>query len=421
MVEKLEEKRRSPILFFKNVAGSAVPLVTNVCGSLGRIALALGVPLRGIGERYATAVARPISPQVVDAESAPVREVTWTSEQVDLSFLPQLIYHAEDAAQPYLTASICVARDPETGHVNLSYHRLMIASRNTTGILMEPGKHLHQIHQKYARRGESMPLAVFIGAHPAWSVGALYSGPLSEYDVIGGLLQAPLPVVECLTQPGLCVPARAELVLEGIVSAEAELDEGPFGEFTGYGTGKTKTPKFTITALTHRRDLILQDIVSGKLEHLILPSPAIEYRTLQDARAVAPGVKWIQLLAPLTVLVGLEKADEAEPRKIIERLVRADIYAKHVFVVDADVGAVDPREIFSAMALQVQASSRVFIFPDEQGTPLDPSCPANNGRSAKMGIDATRSQVSARPVTRNRIPEAVLAAIDVEAILKGRS
>ena len=40
ILTKLEAQQRSPILFFKRVTGTALPVVTNVCGSMGRIAFA---------------------------------------------------------------------------------------------------------------------------------------------------------------------------------------------------------------------------------------------------------------------------------------------------------------------------------------------------------------------------------------------
>lgn len=419
IVVKLEEQKRSPILYYKNVRGSRLPLVTNVCGSMGRLALALEVPLKSVGERYGQAVEAPIPPVII-AGPAPVQENIWTGEQVDLGILPALVYHQDDSPNPYITAAIAVARDPENGHVNLSYHRLMIASKNTTGILMERGKHLDAIYQKYVALGRDMPVAIFIGAHPLWSLGALYSGPLSEYDVIGGLLKTPLPLVECVTQKGIFVPSHAELVLEGTVAHDRMIEEGPFGEFTGYGTGRTETPPFTVTAMTFRNELIFQDVVSGHMEHLLLSVPAIEYRTLKDARSVSPNVAWVNNPAPLTTVVGLKKTDDAEPKKILDKLIRADIYAKHVIIVDAGVSAGELREVVAAIALNVQATKNLYIYPDEQGTPLDPSCPTNSGRGAKMGIDATTPIEPPRPVTKNRIPQAVLDAIDLSAILPRR-
>ena len=73
-------------------------------------------------------------------------------------YLPQLVYHQDDAPNPYVTAAIIVARDPQTGKSNLSFHRLMIMNENTTSIFMARGKHLDLIYRKYESAGEPMPI-----------------------------------------------------------------------------------------------------------------------------------------------------------------------------------------------------------------------------------------------------------------------
>jgi UbiD family decarboxylase len=412
---KLEEKQRSPILVFHDVIGCDWPLVTNVCGSMGRLAVALGCGLKEVATRYGEAAERPIAP--VLADEAPVQDVVLTGDAVDLGVLPALRYHADDAEQPYITAAIVAARDPDDGVTNLSYHRLMIAGRDRTAIYIEKGRHLDGIHRKHVARGQDMPVAVFVGAHPAWSLGALYAGraDVDEYAVIGGLLGEPLRVVPCVTQPDLVVPAAAEIVLEGVVSATETMVEGPFGEFTGYGTGVTQSPVFHVRALTHRRDPIVQDIVSGHMEHLVLSMPALEHRTLRDARAVAPGVTRVALVAPLTAVVALRKTNDDEPRMIIDTLL-TDIYAKQVIVVDDDVDPSDLPRVLGALALQRQPDEAVRIA-EGQGTPLDPSSGAD-GRTHKLGIDATRPLTRGREVTKNRLPPEVLARIDLAALLR---
>jgi 2,5-furandicarboxylate decarboxylase 1 len=214
------------------------------------------------------------------------------------------------------------------------------------------------------------------------------------------------------------VPARTELVLEGYVSKDERITEGPFGEFTGYGTGVTQSPVLHVEAMTHRPDPLFQDIVSGGMEHLVLSMPALEHRTLRDARAVAPGVTRVALVAPLTAVIALDKHDDDEPRRIIDALLRSDIYSKHVIVVDSDVDPGDLRQVISAVALQTQADRKVHVLSGQQGTPLDPSCTHADGTSAKMGIDATRPKHDPRDVTRNRIPADVLDAIDVREFLQ---
>ena len=415
ILTKFEEKRRSPVLVFHRVAGSPYPLVTNLCGSTGRLALALGCRVPDTFKRYEEGCAAPVRPSLVT--DAPVQEHVFRKKNIDLRRLPQLVYHEGDTDRPYITAAIVVARDPESGVSNLSYHRLMIDGPSTTGIFMERGKHLDQIFRKYVRAKEAMPVAVFVGAHPVWSLGALYSGSagVDEYDIVGGLLGEPLEVVPCLLDNRLRVPARAEFVLEGRIPPDERIDEGPFGEFTGYGSGRMKTPVLHVEAMTHRNEPIFQDIVSGRMEHLILPLPALHRRTFADAKRAAPNVTAVSLIAPLTAAVALDKTDDEQPAKLIETLLSGDIYSKHIVVVDADVDVDDLRQVMTAVALHVQADRHVHIFPNEAGTPLDPSVTSEDGRTCKMGIDATRSLRPSRPITKNRVPPQVLDAVDLSS------
>jgi UbiD family decarboxylase len=411
IVAKLEDRHRTPIVSFPRVTGSAFPVVSSVAGSMGRIALALGCPLKETSARWAAAVERRMPPAVVGA--APVYDEVLFGDAVDLSILPALRYHEHDAAAPYITGAIVAARDPETGKVNLSFHRLMRLDQTRATIFIERGKHLDRIHRRYGDRGAPMPIAAFIGWHPAWALGALYSGSadVEEYDVIGGLLGAPLEVCRARASD-LVVPARAEMVLEGTVGTE-RVEEGPFGEFTGYGTGTTRSPIFQVEVFARRAGAIYQDVVSGHMEHLVLPMLGIEHRTLADARRACPGVRAVVMAAPMTAIVSLEKTSDAEPRRIIDAILDGDIYAKQVIVVDADVDPRDFRSVLSAMALTVQADRSIVVKPNSQGTPLDPSCPAADGKVAKLGIDATRSLVVRRSITRNSFPKELWDRIDL--------
>ena len=56
---------------------------------------------------------------------------------------------------------------------------------------------------------------------------------ISEYDCAGGLRDEPIPVfVSDLT--GLPLPASAEIIVEGEMRPGDTVEEGPFGEWTGY-------------------------------------------------------------------------------------------------------------------------------------------------------------------------------------------
>ena len=62
---------------------------------------------------------------------------------------------------------------------------------------------------------------------------------------------------------GIAVPAAAEIVLEGVIDPDAKVDEGPFGEFTGYSSNRTTNNLFRVETLMRRKDAILVDVVGG--------------------------------------------------------------------------------------------------------------------------------------------------------------
>jgi 2,5-furandicarboxylate decarboxylase 1 len=417
ILTKLEQSFRFPILWFRSVAGSPFPVVTNVCGSTGRLAMAMKCTIAELPQVYASRCAQPVKPELTS--EAAVQEQVFTGKDVDLHSFPQFVYHEGDAPQPYITAAIVVARDPETGKSNLSFHRLMIVDATTTTIFMAKGKHLEQIYRKYENAGEAMPIAAFLGVHPACSLGALYSGSADteEYDIIGGLQQAPLALANCVTN-GLQVPADAEFVLEGLVAPRSRVNEGPFGEFTGYSTGSTTCPVFRVQAITSRREPIFQDIVSGHAEHLLLPVLGMEHHLLETARSVAPSTASVKIALPLTVFVSLRKEDDAQPARLIAAILNSDIYAKQVIVVDSDVDLSDLRQVSTAVALNVRPDRDIHIFPPSLGTELDPSCESPDGMTAKYGLDATRAMKSSRKVVKNRVPQHVLDSINLAEFLQ---
>jgi 2,5-furandicarboxylate decarboxylase 1 len=417
IVTKLEQSSRFPIVLFHDVDRSTFPVVSNVCGTQARLALALGCSIRGLRERYGEACEQPIKPEL--KKEGPVQEHIFVGKEVNLKTLPQLVYHQDDAPQPYITAAIIVARDPQTGKSNLSFHRLMIMNENTTAIFMARGKHLDRIYRKYESTGEPMPIAAFLGVHPACSLGALYTGTseVEEYDIIGGLLRSPLQVVKCMTNQ-LHVPAEAEFVLEGFVSPGKRIGEGPFGEFTGYATGMACCPIFTVQALTCRDNAFFQDIVSGLTEHLLLPIPGMEHRLLTLARAAVPATTAVKVAAPLTVFVAIKKQDDSQPERLMEELLDCDIYVKQVVVVDADVDVSDFRQVVTAIALHARPDRDIFIKRRCLGTELDPSCESPDGITTKIGINATLPLNGLRPVNRNRVPQQLLDSIDVSELLR---
>lgn len=79
-----------------------------------------------------------------------------------------------------------------------------------------------------------------------------------------------------------------------------------------------------------------------------------------------------------------------------------DTSLKLVVVVDDDIDVHNEEEVIWALATRMQADQGIFVIPGCMGAMLDPS--ANEGFTAKMGIDATRPLVGWK-ATRCTVPD----------------
>ena len=170
-------------------------------------------------------------------ERAPAQEQVHT-KNIDIGRMLPALHHTADDAGRYVTAGIVIARDPDTGVYNASYHRLMLAGPNRAAIQLDFGRHLRAAFERAQKKGQHLPVVVCIGSdlalhYTAATMGSQMPEHADELAVAGGLCGRPLPVVKAITQD-LLVPAESEIVLEGVLKFDEEVMEGPFGEFVGY-------------------------------------------------------------------------------------------------------------------------------------------------------------------------------------------
>jgi UbiD family decarboxylase len=255
-------------------------------------------------------------------------------------------------------------------------------------------------------------VAVAIGLHPAITLAAAARLPRGEdeLELAGGLLGQPVPVVPAETVD-LLVPAHAEIVLEGVLVPDEHEDEGPFGEFTGYASGRSTRNILRITGLMHRQDAIFNDVVPGaSAEHLNLSKTPRAGSTFSLVKARFPNV--VDLNYPSSGVhyhcyVSMRKTMEGSPKQLMLLLFGLEMFLKLIVVVDEDVDVYDEQAVMWALATRFQADRDSFVVPGVACNLLDPS--ANNGLSAKMGLDAT--QPLGATEKRLAFSEAVLARV----------
>ena len=268
-----ENKRKAFI--FTNVTDAKgrkydIPVVVGALSASPEIyAFGMGRKVEEIGDAWMQAINHPIAP--IRVTSAPCQEVVITGEGLKapggLNALPVPVSTPGFDSAPYLTATLCVTRDPETGVQNMGTYRAGLKAADRLAVRMVAreatgaGGFLHW--QKYRARKEKMPIAIVVGAAPI----VVFTGPqklaidLDEMGVAGGLAGEPIRMVKCKTID-LDVPADSEIVIEGLIDCEKLEPEAPFAESNGYVALEAFNMPMDVTAITRKRKPVFCSIIS---------------------------------------------------------------------------------------------------------------------------------------------------------------
>jgi 4-hydroxy-3-polyprenylbenzoate decarboxylase len=269
-----EDERRA--FLFTNVTDGKgrrydMPVVLGALSASPRIyAMGMGKAVDEIGDAWLAAIANPIPPTLVNA--APCQDVVITGDDLrkadgGLARLPVPVSTPGFDSAPYLTATLCITRDPENGIRNMGTYRAALKAPDRLAVRMVAreatgaGGFLHWL--KYKKRREKMPIAIVIGAAPV----VVFTGPqklavdVDELAVAGGAVGAPIRMARCRTID-LEVPADAEIVIEGLIDPEVLEPEAPFGESNGYVALEAYNMPMQVTAITHKKSPVFASIIS---------------------------------------------------------------------------------------------------------------------------------------------------------------
>ena len=159
------------------------------------------------------------------------RAVALLRDLADLDLLPVLTLNEGDAGA-YVNAAAMICKERGTGAVNVGIYRHQKQGKRQLGLMVNPANHANYVRAEYEDHNEAMEVALAIGHHPALNMAAVskQAGVGSELEIAGSFLGEPLQVVKAETV-NLMVPARAEIIIEGIVPPKKRHYEGPFGDF----------------------------------------------------------------------------------------------------------------------------------------------------------------------------------------------
>lgn len=432
---KLNQAHKFPITVFKNVTNvagkpSAFSLLSNLFASRTLCALALESSVEKAGLEYDARSKNLQPPTVVPKDRAPVKEVVRRGEEADLREFPvPLPYHMEGGRT--VLGSVITTVDNHNGQIyNCAYQTLRLLGPRKASIGLGEGSHnWERFREQVASTGKGIPMVAWMGHHPAACMGALTRVPIDvdEYSVIGGLLGAPLRVTPSETWgEKFLVPADAEIIIEGFISAEEKGRHGLRADFARYYSPENFRPVVQIEAITHRRNAMYHDIHLGGRDQDHLGGIPLEGTIYRAVKQIVPTVKNVHLpssgCSRFHAYVQIKKTSPGQGKEAIIAALSVDRRVKHVIVVDEDINIFDDAEVLWAVATRSRWDRDLVVIPNMGSTTRDPTAYAANPNDlsyhgytvAKGGIDATMPAPPEPFEMRIKVPEEVMQRVTLE-------
>jgi 4-hydroxy-3-polyprenylbenzoate decarboxylase len=426
-------------LLFERVKGSRIPVAINLFGSYERMKMALGCEdfeslaarvqklvkpepptsfidkmkmlpeLAKIAGYAPKSVKRGMCQEVVHIEDADLLTLPiikcWphdggTDEEVIVGKARRnevtKAQRGKESGGRYITFAGIYTTAPDGSEANIGMYRIQVTGPKSAIF------HCHMHHdgarhqRMWAAQGKDMPVAIVLGGESVLPYAATCPLPptVSELLFAGFLNDGGIPLVPAKTIP-IQVPANAEIVIEGLVSATQTAREGPFGDHTGFYSLADEFPTLRVTAITHREKPVYPTTIVG------YPPMEDYYMGKATERVFLP---LLQMLIPDIVdyhlprwgafhnfcFVKIHKEYPLQARKVASSIWGAGqmMFSKFIVIVDHEVNVHDEQEVMFAVGANVDPRRDTFVVDGPMDI-LDHSSPYLAAGS-KMGIDATR-------------------------------
>ncbi len=402
--------RVSPALLFDKFPNNPLDarVLSNMLGaSKQRYALAVGLdPGLSILEMVAATrqiTKQRIAPVWIPREDAPVNEVVLRGSEIDLTRLPVPTFWPADGG-PYIgTGGITITANPTSGRLNVGCYRQQLYSATRIGLNFVPGRHGEVDCEGQWAQGKPCEIVAAFGIDPVlFMVAGMRFGPdESELDAAGGIMGHPVQLTEA-EYVSLPIPARAEIVIEGLAHAGDLETEGPLGEFHGFYSGAAaRKPVIEVKAVHLRRSPIMTAALMATY-----PSCEIgEYQSIMRAarilddldRVGIPGIKGVYCHPSAAsgncmAVVSLQQmypGHAAQALALTAQCPTASYYTKWIIAVDDDVDPTNFDEVVWALSTRCNPSDDLDVLRKTMSFRADPSlAPDAKPYGSKVLVDA---------------------------------
>jgi 4-hydroxybenzoate decarboxylase len=386
-------------LLFRRVRGTRFPVVTNVFGSRPRLCDLIGAQDGSLCRRWAE-----LTENLGAAEALPSAKAPSDHEEAKLSALPHITYFEKDAG-PYITAGIFLAKEPDSGVPNLSFHRCMMVDDRELRVRLGSTHDLTKYQAKAEARGQALEAAILVGPSPHFVLAA--AAPLayyeSELECAARLARSRVPMRRC-RHIDLEVPADAEVVVEGRFVPGKRGAEAPFGEFQGYYVPRMQSHVFEVLGVTVRKDAYFHGLVCGSPEDLRLLELGVATQVYRHLAQTLPGIVDVACVPHvMCTVVKIRQQYEGHARQVLMSAVGANHdWSKACIVVDDDVDINDFGDVWWAFLTRARPDHRVTVLEDLPGFFRDP----HRDHWGRLLIDATIPFDRPQEYERKRVPGA---------------
>ncbi|MBI4319655.1 MAG: UbiD family decarboxylase [Chloroflexi bacterium] len=397
ILQQLEDAGKMPMVIFEHVTnlhGQRWPgsVVYQTDGTWTRLAIEFGMPDAtspyAIQQETLRRIKRPLPSMVIDPKVAPVKARVVRQPEISFFDLPGYRSNEQDARPGWITGPV-VARDPDSGRYNVSWHRDFIASEERALCNMEP-RHLSDILAKHRERGEDWaPFVQVFGHNVLWRLAASMRPGLDvdEYDFAGGILGEPLRVTPSDTWgEQFMIPADAEVVIEGYIATRERGQTGPWADFLRYYAPTSGNPVLRLAAVNMRTNPMFEHSWVG---HDVSEDIATAAYVQQMLSSRFPGVRAVNYVLPGMMVLQFKPTRNGDVGRMVGLAHAYGDIVKHVIVVDEDVDPFDPYQVLWSIASRVDAKRRTYVVPLSTHR-LDPAVPATevNGQRVPDAVGA---------------------------------
>jgi 2,5-furandicarboxylate decarboxylase 1 len=302
---------------------------------------------------------QPGSVEVIAPEKAPVKQVVLTGDKADLRTLP-IPMHQKDDAGAYLTMA-CAMKGLNRDFYDITFTKNKFYEPRRMSFSAHKHHHLEAMTCEYEAENKRAPVIVILGHHPAFYLSTCCMTPMGNNDYL---------TPSTTWGDKFLVPADAEVIIEGEIPPHVRDTQNPFGEILGYYQVEMQVPVIEVTAITYRRNGIVEDFWPGHMDHWNLGSIPKEGSVYNVIKKNIPGIKAIHLppsgAGRCIAYISIKKEFENEPNKAGMQAFVEMPNLKLAVIVDDDVDVFNEREVMWAVATRVHWDKDIEIIREVQ-------------------------------------------------------